>query len=118
MLHVARALNVAGAVMQRSVWEVDPSPSSRRVAEGQDPRPRGTTRRTPQRAPRCPRRPHDDRALQRAREGAPRLESGWLQGTREDLDEAERTIHEQGLVGVLRELHDDLDAAVADAYAA
>jgi len=36
----------------------------------------------------------------------------------EDLDEAERTIHEQGLVGVLRELHDDLDAAVADAYAA
>ena len=34
----------------------------------------------------------------------------------EDLDESEREIHEQGLVGVLRELHDDLDAAVADAY--
>jgi response regulator of citrate/malate metabolism len=34
----------------------------------------------------------------------------------EDLDEAEREIHEQGLVGVLKELHDELDAAVADAY--
>ena len=34
----------------------------------------------------------------------------------EDLDEAERTIHEQGLVGILKELHDELDAAVADAY--
>ena len=36
----------------------------------------------------------------------------------EDLDKKEREIYEQGLVGVLRELHDDLDAAVADAYAA
>jgi response regulator of citrate/malate metabolism len=34
----------------------------------------------------------------------------------EDLDESEREIHEQGLVGVLKELHDELDAAVADAY--
>ena len=34
----------------------------------------------------------------------------------EELDETERTIHEQGLVGVLKELHDELDAAVADAY--
>jgi hypothetical protein len=34
----------------------------------------------------------------------------------EDLDEDERTIHEQGLVGVLKELHDELDAAVARAY--
>ena len=34
----------------------------------------------------------------------------------EDLDESEREIHEKGLVGVLRELHDELDAAVADAY--
>jgi hypothetical protein len=34
----------------------------------------------------------------------------------EDLDESERTIHEQGLVGVLKELHDELDAAVARAY--
>ena len=34
----------------------------------------------------------------------------------EDLDESEREIHEQGLVGVLRELHDELDAVVADAY--
>ena len=28
----------------------------------------------------------------------------------------ERTIHDQGLVAVLRQLHDELDAAVADAY--
>jgi hypothetical protein len=34
----------------------------------------------------------------------------------ETLDESERQIHEQGLVGVLRELHDELDAAVAGAY--
>ena len=34
----------------------------------------------------------------------------------EDLTDDERTIHEQGLVGVLKELHDELDAAVADAY--
>ncbi|MCS3684305.1 hypothetical protein GGP76_001652 [Salinibacter ruber] len=34
----------------------------------------------------------------------------------EDLDADERDIHEQGLVGVLRELHDELDAAVARAY--
>ncbi len=34
----------------------------------------------------------------------------------EDLDADERIIHEQGLVGVLKELHDELDAAVARAY--
>jgi hypothetical protein len=34
----------------------------------------------------------------------------------EDLDENEREIHEKGLVGVLAELHDELDAAVAEAY--
>jgi len=34
----------------------------------------------------------------------------------EDLDADERIIHEQGLVGVLKELHDELDAVVADAY--
>ena len=34
----------------------------------------------------------------------------------EALTAAERTIHEQGLVSVLRELHDELDAAVFDAY--
>jgi hypothetical protein len=34
----------------------------------------------------------------------------------EDLDNAEREIHEKGLVGVLKELHDELDAAVARAY--
>ena len=32
------------------------------------------------------------------------------------LTAKERTIHEQGLVAVLRQLHDELDAAVADAY--
>jgi len=32
------------------------------------------------------------------------------------LDERERATHEQGLVSVLRELHDELDAAVAVAY--
>ena len=35
---------------------------------------------------------------------------------REPLDDDERPIHEQGLVGVLKELHDELDAAVAAAY--
>ena len=34
----------------------------------------------------------------------------------ETLGEGEREIHEKGLVGVLREIHDDLDAAVARAY--
>jgi hypothetical protein len=34
----------------------------------------------------------------------------------EVLSAKERTIHDQGLVSVLRQLHDDLDAAVLDAY--
>jgi MmeI, DNA-methyltransferase domain/MmeI, N-terminal domain/MmeI, helicase spacer domain/MmeI, target recognition domain len=34
----------------------------------------------------------------------------------EALTKKEQTIHEQGLVSVLKELHDDLDAAVFDAY--
>jgi hypothetical protein len=33
-----------------------------------------------------------------------------------ELTAKEKTIHEHGLVTVLRELHDELDAAVADAY--
>jgi hypothetical protein len=32
------------------------------------------------------------------------------------LDAKEQAIHEQGLVSVLRQIHDELDAAVADAY--
>ncbi|BCS51810.1 class I SAM-dependent DNA methyltransferase [Geobacter sp. SVR] len=36
--------------------------------------------------------------------------------TGEPLTAKEKAIHEQGLVSVLRQLHDDLDAAVADAY--
>ena len=32
------------------------------------------------------------------------------------LTDKERAIHDHGLVGILRQLHDDLDAAVADAY--
>ncbi|MCA9116910.1 MAG: class I SAM-dependent DNA methyltransferase, partial [Planctomycetaceae bacterium] len=34
----------------------------------------------------------------------------------EELTAKERTIHEQGLVSVLKQIHDDLDAAVAAAY--
>lgn len=34
----------------------------------------------------------------------------------EVLTPKDKTIHEQGLVGVLKELHDELDAAVAEAY--
>jgi hypothetical protein len=34
----------------------------------------------------------------------------------EELGEQEREIHEKGLVGILAELHDELDAAVARAY--
>ncbi len=34
----------------------------------------------------------------------------------EPLTEKERRIHEQGLVGILRQIHDELDAAVAAAY--
>ncbi|MGD9710416.1 MAG: class I SAM-dependent DNA methyltransferase, partial [Halothiobacillaceae bacterium] len=34
----------------------------------------------------------------------------------EALTAKDKTIHEQGLVSVLRQLHDELDAAVADAY--
>ncbi|WP_347260393.1 DNA methyltransferase [Rudaea sp.] len=34
----------------------------------------------------------------------------------EELTAKERTIHEHGLVSVLRQLHDELDAAVLDAY--
>ena len=36
--------------------------------------------------------------------------------TEEALSEAERTIHEHGLVAVLRQIHDELDQAVAEAY--
>ena len=36
--------------------------------------------------------------------------------TGEPLTAKEKAIHEQGLVAVLRQLHDELDAAVADAY--
>lgn len=32
------------------------------------------------------------------------------------LDDKERKIHERGLVGILRQLHDELDAAVEEAY--
>ena len=34
----------------------------------------------------------------------------------EKLNEKERRIHQQGLIGLLRQLHDELDAAVAQAY--
>ena len=34
----------------------------------------------------------------------------------EPLNDKEKTIHEQGLVSVLKQLHDELDAAVFDAY--
>ena len=34
----------------------------------------------------------------------------------ESLTKKEQAIHEQGLVSVLKQIHDDLDAAVADAY--
>ena len=34
----------------------------------------------------------------------------------EPLDNKERKIHEQGLVGILKQLHDELDVAVAKAY--
>ncbi len=34
----------------------------------------------------------------------------------EELTAKEKTMHEQGLVSVLRQIHDELDAAVADAY--
>lgn len=34
----------------------------------------------------------------------------------EPLTEKEREVHEQGLVSVLKQIHDDLDAAVFDAY--
>ena len=34
----------------------------------------------------------------------------------EPLTAKDKTVHEQGLVSVLRELHDELDAAVCDAY--
>ncbi len=34
----------------------------------------------------------------------------------EALSEAERRVHEQGLVAILRQLHDELDAAVLGAY--
>ena len=34
----------------------------------------------------------------------------------ETLTDKERTIHEQGLVSVLKQIHDELDAAVFDAY--
>ncbi len=34
----------------------------------------------------------------------------------EPLNDKEKTIHEQGLVSVLKQIHDDLDATVFDAY--
>lgn len=41
---------------------------------------------------------------------------GIEKGSGEELTAKEKTIHEQGLVSVLKQIHDDLDAAVADAY--
>ena len=35
---------------------------------------------------------------------------------RRSADREEKTVHEQGLVSVLKQIHDDLDAAVFDAY--
>ena len=37
-------------------------------------------------------------------------------GKNQGLTAKDRVIHEQGLVSVLRQIHDDLDSAVADAY--
>ena len=34
----------------------------------------------------------------------------------EPLNSKDKLIHEQGIVSVLKQLHDDLDAAVFDAY--
>ncbi len=34
----------------------------------------------------------------------------------DELTDKDRVIHEQGLISVLKQIHDDLDAAVADAY--
>ena len=39
-----------------------------------------------------------------------------LAGSGEKLTAKEQTIHEQGLVSVLKQIHDDLDAVVFDAY--
>ena len=50
--------------------------------------------------------PDDDRHVQRVG----KIRSG------ETLSDKEQTIHEQGLVSVLKQIHDELDAAVFDAY--
>jgi len=53
---------------------------------------------------------HDDLTMTKLYNVLKKEQSG------EELDEQEREIHEKGLVGILAELHDELDAAVARAY--
>src|SRR5690606_26747436 len=43
-------------------------------------------------------------------------DKGKRQDAASTLTAKEKTIHEQGLVSILKQLHDDLDAAVAEAY--
>ncbi|MCB9444835.1 MAG: class I SAM-dependent DNA methyltransferase, partial [Ardenticatenaceae bacterium] len=49
-------------------------------------------------------------------EEAGQAEAGRAQGHAPTLTAKERQIHEQGLISILKQLHDDLDAAVFDAY--
>lgn len=58
----------------------------------------------------CQQAAHPERTLTGMYNVLEKLRSG------ETLSAKERIIHEQGLVSVLRQLHDELDAAVLDAY--
>ena len=81
-------------------------PQFQRSIEQTNHRPRRATRYPPQTPAGTPFRPPHNRNVQRPGKTAPGRTAN-RQG---------KEIHEQGLVSVLRELHDDLDRAVFQAY--
>ena len=86
-----------------------PFPNAERLPEAAYSRDRRRPGRTPKARARGPPAPHSDWAVQRAG-AAPR----WCRSR--CADGGEKRIFDDGLVLILKELHDKLDAAIADAY--
>lgn len=58
----------------------------------------------------------EDRGSAQPASGAPVASTHRVDRNSAPLNPKEKKIYEQGLVGILKQLHDELDAAVADAY--
>ena len=102
------ATSVSATIRDTTISLLRSIPLPRRDAIAQQARIRPSPKSwTPPQAPAgAASRADPDRHVQRAGEAA----------LRRALTQSEKIIHEQGLVSVLRQLHDDLDAAVFDAY--